>query len=185
MREVPPPTRPRVQTRVDRTQASYLTAHSVLRAVSETRGSLRPATGRHPRAHVVCALPHNDKVAFYMPSLRCRQASQSNAAEQYTQSVRSTTGDGSYVSHRRTMGRGGSRGETHREDVHGCSHGNLEKLVLARLGIYSLISPRNLHCETQSMSDLDRAISASTCRVKQPAICREVQLCTKGPRTRP
>jgi hypothetical protein len=93
MREVRPPARPHVQTRVGRTQASYLTARSVLRAVSETRGSLRLATGHHPRAHVVCALPHKDKVAFYVPSLRCRQASQSNTAEQYIPRVRSTTSD--------------------------------------------------------------------------------------------
>ncbi len=75
---------------------------------------------------------------------------------------------------------------THRKDVHGCAHDNLEKLVFASLGIHSrIISPRNTHREAQRVGDLDGAISTSTGWVKQLAISREMQLCTEGPRTRP
>lgn len=63
--------------------------------------------------------------------------------------------------------KGGSRGEgTHREYVDGCPHADFKKLVLPRLGVPFVISPRKLHREAQRMGDLDGAISTPTRRVK-------------------
>jgi hypothetical protein len=81
--------------------------------------------------------------------------------------VHSTAGDGSHVSRRtEALGADQEGKETHREYVDGCPHADFKKLVLARLGVPFVISPRKLHREAQRMGDLDGAISASTRRVK-------------------
>lgn len=60
---------------------------------------------------------------------------------------------------------------THREDVHGCAHDDLEELWLVRLG---RIAACETHREAESMSDVDRALPASARRVEHAAIGREV-----------
>jgi hypothetical protein len=98
-REVRPPPRFRVQTRVARTQASCLTSHlGPLRAAWEVRCLPRIATGGQPRAHVVCALLHKDRLVCCVSALRSHQASQSSEVERYTPRVNSTISDPYYVS---------------------------------------------------------------------------------------
>ena len=101
----------------------------------------------------------------------------------YTPHVRSTVLAPAVVSQKCLLGVG--IWGTHRKDVHGRAHDNLEELSLVRPGTGGHIAAGKAHREAERMGDVDCALLTSACRVEYVAVGWEVQVHVDRPRAWP